>query len=122
MASDKVKALTEQLNNIAREIQSDTTLGLESDVVQRARLIEATKSILNSVKQPTDAFIDQSASICELAASRLFIKWKAFEQIPLNRPITFQELASKLDANVSLIGELVTPFPRRGMADLLNFV
>lgn len=105
MASDKAKALAEQLSNVAKEIRNDTTLGFESDSEQRAKLIDAAKSIINAVNQPTDTFVDQSANICQLTASRLFIQWKAFEKIPQEGSISFKDLAAKLDADVSLISK-----------------
>jgi hypothetical protein len=108
MASDKANALIERLNNIAQEIRDDPSLGFQSDVLQRARLIETATSIIDSVKQQLDSFVDQTSTICEITATRLFTKWKVFELIPAEGSIGFQEIAAKLDADVALIGTSLT--------------
>lgn len=102
-SSDKVNALVEQLNNVAKEINNDTDFSASLNAEQRTLLVEASREVTNSVKGQLDAFTDQWSSMCEATATRLFMKWKAFEAIPLEGSITFKELADKLNADVSLI-------------------
>ncbi|KAK4203206.1 o-methyltransferase [Triangularia verruculosa] len=42
----------------------------------------------------------------EIIVTRLFLKWDAFQAIPTDAPISFSDLAAKLDADVELISRL----------------
>jgi hypothetical protein len=46
--------------------------------------------------------------MADMAATRLFMKWKAFDAIPPpgEGSITYEELAAKLNAQVSLVRKI----------------
>lgn len=47
-------------------------------------------------QKPEEAWIDQCIIMSEYAAIRLFMKWKAFENIPFDGNISYKELAKNV--------------------------
>ena len=105
MGSDRAAVLAEQLTSIARELQSDPSIIAQSGAEQRAAILEAGRAIVHQSRRPTDIFIDQAIHVAELGATRLFGKWKVFENIPDDTPITYSALASKVGVEASLISK-----------------
>ncbi|KAI1325695.1 hypothetical protein F5Y16DRAFT_422658 [Xylariaceae sp. FL0255] len=65
---------------------------------QELTLHKIASSIAKKTK-PDDAIItDMVENLGEINAMRLFLKWNAFHAIPLDSPISFSDLAQKLNA------------------------
>lgn len=101
-----LEALAERLSKAAQDLRSGN-LSLENDTTQRMGLIKASHDLIDTVGLPKDKALIWLPQCAHITAIRLFIKWKAFEAIPLDddAAISESDLAAKLGANVSLISK-----------------
>lgn len=108
--ADTLEALSKTLAKTAQDLRSGS-LSLESDTLQRMGLLKAGSDLIDAVSLPQDKIVVFLPLIAHLTAVRLFVKWKAFEEIPIDNgaTISYTDLAAKLGANVSLISK--TPKP-----------
>ncbi|KAG8162552.1 hypothetical protein KVR01_008317 [Diaporthe batatas] len=74
-----------------------------ADKAQRQKIIEAAQNVLNSVKRPDDIWVDMNMDIARMAACQLLYKWGAFEAIPVDGSISYQDLAVATDAEEALL-------------------
>jgi hypothetical protein len=100
--ADKLEALTTQLAGFITGLR-DGSLSLASSPSERMTLIRASRGIIEAIKQPQDDIMESLPKWPEAVVIRLFLQWKAFEIIPKDGSIPYEELASKLDADVALI-------------------
>jgi hypothetical protein len=107
--ADKLDALSRRLADTAQGLRSGT-LTLETDTVQRMGLIKAGTELADAVSLPRDKLLLWLPQIVHITAMRLFVKWKAFEQIPTDDTanVSYAELAAKVGADVSLISKMPT--------------
>ncbi|KAF7556981.1 hypothetical protein G7Z17_g1040 [Cylindrodendrum hubeiense] len=103
--ADKLESWAEQLREIAADIRNNSESPNLSHE-QHAKLTGTAKDILKTVKQPQERLMESMIVIAELAALRMFIKWKVFEIIPGHGTISYKDLALKLGAETSLITRL----------------
>ncbi|KAH6632016.1 O-methyltransferase-domain-containing protein [Chaetomium tenue] len=102
--ADTLEALSKTLAKTAQDLRSGS-LSLESDTLQRMGLLKAGSELIDAVSLPQDKIVVFLPLIAHLTAIRLFVKWKAFEEVPIGdgATISYTDLAAKLGANVSLI-------------------
>jgi hypothetical protein len=101
---DKMDALAERLTRTARGLEAGT-ISLNTNADQRFALALAANDLVNSFAGPTDWLMVITARVAHLTAVRLFIKWKAFEEVPAGdgTAISYAELAAKIGGDVALI-------------------
>jgi len=102
--ADTLEALSKTLAKAAQDLRSGS-LSLESDTLQRMGLLKAGSDLIETISLPQDKIMLFLPQIAHLTAIRLFVKWKAFEKVPIDdgATISYTDLAAKLGANVSLI-------------------
>lgn len=110
--ADTLEALSKTLAKAAQDLRSGS-LSLESDTLQRMGLLKAGSDLIETISLPQDKIMLFLPQIAHLTAIRLFVKWKAFEKVPIDdgATISYTDLAAKLGANVSLIGKTPKPGP-----------
>ncbi|SPO02082.1 uncharacterized protein DNG_04755 [Cephalotrichum gorgonifer] len=102
--ADTLEALAQRLTSTANDVRSGN-LSLETDTFQRMGLIKAAAELSDAVSLPKDKVLMWLPYFAHITAIRLFVKWKAFETIPVGdgAAISYAELAEKLGADESLI-------------------
>ncbi|KXX80342.1 (RS)-norcoclaurine 6-O-methyltransferase [Madurella mycetomatis] len=102
--ADKLDAIAERLSIAAQRLRSGA-MSLEKDTHERMGLVMAGVGLVNMVSQPRDKMILPLIQFAHFTAIRMFIKWKAFEKIPLadGAAVSYGELAEQLGADLSLI-------------------
>lgn len=117
--ADTLEALGEKLSKAAQDLRSGN-LSLETDAVQRASLLKASAELQEAVSLPRDRALAWLSPLAHITAVRLFIKWKAFEKIPVEEgaTISYADLARELNADVSLISKT----PRLFSPIIINYV
>ncbi|KAL2173818.1 S-adenosyl-L-methionine-dependent methyltransferase [Thermothelomyces heterothallicus CBS 202.75] len=102
--ADTLEALAERLSKAAQDLRSGS-LSLESDMMQRMSLLKAGADLQEAVSLPRDRALTWLPQLAHVTAIRLFIKWKAFEKIPVDdgATISYADLAAELNADVPLV-------------------
>ncbi|GAB1316332.1 hypothetical protein MFIFM68171_06542 [Madurella fahalii] len=102
--ASKLDALAERLSTAAQQLRLGT-ISLENDTHERMGLVMAGIGLADMVSQPKDKMLLPLIQFAHFTAVRMFIKWKAFEKIPLadDAAISYGELAAQLGADISLI-------------------
>ena len=102
---DKLQSLASLLSDTATSIR-EGSLSLESNTPERLKVINAAKDAVDLVKVASDDILDWVPLLAQLAAIRLFVKWKVFQNIPIggDARISYTDLAGKVGADVALIG------------------
>ncbi|KAL2153412.1 hypothetical protein VTH82DRAFT_4567 [Thermothelomyces myriococcoides] len=119
--ADTLEALAEKLSKAAQDLRSGN-LSLETDAVQRASLLKASAELREAVSLPRDRALAWLSPLAHITAVRLFIKWKAFEKIPVEEgaTISYADLARELNADVSLITRLSRALVANGTLKLVG--
>jgi hypothetical protein len=102
--AQQLEDLAAKFTETAYRLRSGDT-HLENDARSRNELINAAKNLLDAVQRPADKLWGYVHILPALAASRLFVDWKVFENIPQQGSISYAALANKVGAEVSLISE-----------------
>jgi hypothetical protein len=96
-----------QLERLAAEIaevgKTIATAGPELDWELRYKAHHAALQVVALTQKPDEVWFDQSVNMTEYAAIRLFMKWKAFENIPFEGSISYKDLAKKCDCTEPLL-------------------
>ncbi|KAK7422584.1 hypothetical protein QQX98_001608 [Neonectria punicea] len=71
-------------------------------VDKRQIVIAAAREILHEVTLPDEEWLAEVSLMCIMTASRLFLRWGAFDGIPVNGTVAYDDLAEKLDIDASL--------------------
>lgn len=98
---DDLQRLTPQL--LETVLQYSASTDAEHEAEGRNKIVAAAQAIVEAARPPQPQWMNQSAACAEFVALRLFIEWGAFEAIPLEGSITYQELADKIDADMQLV-------------------
>jgi hypothetical protein len=106
---EQLDQLAAQLTSAISEYKAVAESG--NDLIARTAVIKTAQQIAFVTKKPEEQWFDQSVQMADLGATRLFMKWKAFDAIPPvgQGTITYEALAEKLDAEVSLVRKLQSP-------------
>ncbi|ROT41044.1 S-adenosyl-L-methionine-dependent methyltransferase [Sodiomyces alkalinus F11] len=108
---EKLHLLTPELLNSITAYSAATSSktpahGDDADRVEterRERIVEAAQAIVDAARPPQPEWMNQSTAGAEFVALRLFIEWGAFEVIPVEGSISYEDLAHEMDAEVQLL-------------------
>ncbi|KAK0630493.1 O-methyltransferase [Bombardia bombarda] len=112
MAQPRLEELllaTEQLNAAVDILKSKPVEdGSDNERPQLVdNIIKAAQRILDVAKSPTDQWVDLVNQISIITSNMLFMKWKVFENIPLDgTSISYVELASKVEVELALLARI----------------
>jgi O-methyltransferase domain len=98
-----------QLERLAAEIaeagKALSTASADQDWDLRYKAHRAAQLVVALTQKPEDVWFDQSVIMTEFPAIRLFMKWKAFENIPSEGSISYKELAEKCEVQEALLSK-----------------
>lgn len=100
MAVD-LEVLGFQLLAAVKELQAGTG---SDDFKARKKVTDLAKDIVTNAIHPDEVTLDYCIQMGEMAALRMFMKWKMFEKIPKDGAISYKELADSVGADESLVG------------------
>ncbi|KAK0716604.1 O-methyltransferase-domain-containing protein [Apiosordaria backusii] len=101
------EALTPLCQNLLDEVKSGNAT--------RQSVIRTAQSIIHAAQDEQELYVHFVVNKVEIIVMRLFLKWEAFEAIPTEGAISFEDLAKKLDADVELISRLTRLLISTGM-------
>ncbi|KAK4151601.1 S-adenosyl-L-methionine-dependent methyltransferase [Chaetomidium leptoderma] len=84
----------------------------------RASVISAAQAIIHAAQSAQDLYVHFAVNKCEIIVMRLFLKWDAIQEIPLQGSISFSELAVKIGAEEGLVARLSRMLVASGMLTL----
>lgn len=103
--ADKLDTLVKKLGDTAESIRK--TGGASFD--HKVTVTTAAQDILQTVQEPVEHLMGSMVMLVQFTATRLFVKWKVFETIPLQGLISYKELAEKVGADEALISRSTIP-------------
>lgn len=107
---EDVKLLHEELKTATVELNAAVDAFTNSSGgASRQDIVSAAEKILLSARDPNGQWMDHALETGRIGATHVFHVWGGFAHVPVHGSILFTELAQKLDAEVSLVGE--SPFP-----------
>ncbi|OLN97441.1 Demethylsterigmatocystin 6-O-methyltransferase 1 [Colletotrichum chlorophyti] len=111
-----LQAATEELRLAVGDFltKSDTSEA-QLDAAKRLKVINAAEKILATVKEPIHQWLDMSAHTVLITASRLFSDWGAFDAIPAEGSISYDDLAEEVNAEASLLARVGGVLVSRGV-------
>jgi len=108
-AAPELNALAHRLLRKARDVEAgtgsaDADPSLRGDLV---RVLDRLAGPVRDTREPHGMVMWFMAQISSFTAIRLFLKWNAFEKLPIEKgaAISWAELADKLNGDVALISE-----------------
>lgn len=108
--STQMEVLAKQIADSVESLKRDNK-SPEEEAQHRAVIAKSAHALAHLTKTPIEHLMDRFVIYTEDAALALFIQWKAFDVIPEEGTISYQKLASKLDADVSLISMEILSSP-----------
>ena len=106
-ARRQATAAADELNVAVKDFFANPEpFGNDVDKAQRRRIIDAAQRVITAVKDPADGWMDFTAQMALMAASRLFTVWEVWDEIPLQGSIPYTDLAAKVGAEVSVLCKL----------------
>ncbi|KPM36594.1 hypothetical protein AK830_g9965 [Neonectria ditissima] len=72
------------------------------NVDKRQGIIAVAREILQEATLPEEEWLAEVALMCIMTASRLFLRWGAFDGIPVKGTVAYNDLAEKLEIDASL--------------------
>ncbi|KAF1812710.1 O-methyltransferase [Eremomyces bilateralis CBS 781.70] len=102
MAAD-LELLSFQLLAAVKELQAGTG---SNEFKSRKKVTDLAKDIVVNAIHPDEVTLDYCIQMGEMAALRMFMKWKMFEKIPKDSAISYKELADSVGADESLVARL----------------
>jgi thiamine biosynthesis lipoprotein ApbE len=103
------RSLTLQLTQISDQIISQPE-AVNSQSKELMELVRAVDRFAKLTKGPMDYVMGLMTTMTQFTALRLFNEWNAADHIPVDDAISYEELAAKLDADVSLISKTSLAF------------
>lgn len=88
-------------NRLVAEVNDYNTTGQYGS---RMAIVSTIQDILYQACPPTELWLHQASIFATLSATRVFLDWQAFDMIPRDGTISYQELAKKLNGDIVLIG------------------
>ncbi|KAF7562798.1 hypothetical protein G7046_g1318 [Stylonectria norvegica] len=92
-----------RLTAAIKDFTSTTTIGSGDETANRMAIVKAAQDVLQETTLPQEQWVEQASVMGSMTAARLFLKWNAFDEIPIGGTISYGDLAEKLDADASLI-------------------
>lgn len=71
--------------------------------LQRQRIVDAAKTLVNSVNTPDDEWVAMLMQVSFYGAARLFYEWKGFEFIPAEGSVSYAKLAAATETEEALL-------------------
>ena len=106
-----LKAATLRLNAAVDALSEKAAAAANGggDKALRLQIVSAANAILASVKDPAGIGMEAIGQVTLITANRIFWAWEVFDAIPIQdgSSISYEELAAKADAEVSLLGEML---------------
>lgn len=99
--ANKLDAWAKKLTDTAQSIRKTDDVSFD----HRITISATAQDILQTTQQPLEHLMGALVLIVQFTALRLFVKWKVFENIPTQGPISYEELAGKVGADEALISE-----------------
>ncbi|KAH8886527.1 O-methyltransferase [Thozetella sp. PMI_491] len=103
---NELRDATEQLNAVVGQLSCPEAPGEDLDKAQCSQIFAAAQKILALTKDPYAMGFEVITQLCLITANRIFWEWGVFDAIPIDGSISYAELATKLDAEVSLLERL----------------
>ncbi|OAL18498.1 hypothetical protein AYO20_11745 [Fonsecaea nubica] len=97
---ESLNALTNQIYETSKEYKDPSG---QQGLLLRQRMTNAARQIINVVREPGETPYEFSTHMAEMGAIRMFMKMKAFDKIPLEGSISYEDLAASLGAEVPLV-------------------
>ncbi|OHW97709.1 o-methyltransferase [Colletotrichum incanum] len=96
--SEKLSELASRLSQLAASSSSDAEKNKDAVII--------AQNVINTERGPTPDWMDRMINVMEVVGLKIFLEWKIFDLIPLDKSISYAHLAKKLEADVSLIRRL----------------
>ncbi|KAE9987857.1 hypothetical protein EG328_001283 [Venturia inaequalis] len=90
---------TDQLERLLIELTEAVKVSVASP---KSNVNEIARKIVTMTQDPETTWINQCVTMSEYAAIRVFMKWKAFEEIPLDGSISYKDLAKRCRAEEAI--------------------
>jgi hypothetical protein len=84
-----------------------TLTASDSDSNLKSAVYTAARKVMTLTQNPDDQWLWHSVNMSELAAIYTFMRWKAFDKIPLEGSISYKDLAKKCDATEGLTSKTI---------------
>ncbi|OAP63925.1 hypothetical protein AYL99_03152 [Fonsecaea erecta] len=97
---ESLNALTNQIYETSKDYKDPSG---QQGLLLRQRMTNAARQIINVVREPGETPYEFSTHMAEMGAIRMFMKMKAFDKIPLEGSISYEDLAASLGAEVPLV-------------------
>lgn len=97
--ANKLDAWAKRLTDAAKSIRKADDASFDHRLTASA----TAQDILQTVQQPIEHLMSSLVLLVQFTATRLFVKWKAFEKIPLQGSISYKELSEKIQADEALV-------------------
>lgn len=101
--ADQLDAWAKTLSDTAQSIRRAGSVSMDHRVTTSA----VAQDILKTMQSPIEHLMGSLIMMVQLAAMRLFVKWKVFETMPTQGPISYKSLASKVGADEALIRKCI---------------
>ncbi|KAK3681673.1 S-adenosyl-L-methionine-dependent methyltransferase [Podospora appendiculata] len=105
--ADKLAPLCKDLAQQVEALRTATDGPLDLDSKTRSSIVKVAQDIIHASRPPYAQFSDHYVIFSETAVQRTFLKWDAFDKIPLEGSISFADLAAAIDADVFLTSRMV---------------
>jgi len=107
---EDIRAATDQLNAAVAGLAGPGAPGEHGeagnpDKTQYQKIVEAAQKVLAAAKDPAGMGMEAIGQLSVITANRIFWEWGVFDEIPATGTISYAELAKKVEADVSLLGE-----------------
>lgn len=117
MSVNKGQLLT-LAGRLTAAINSLPTLNnIEGALANRQAIVALAQEVLHEATLPEEQWLGEVSALCTMTASRLFLKWGAFDGIPVKGAIGYDHLAEKLKVD----GSLFRKFPHEVLSEIILF-
>ncbi|OTB07522.1 hypothetical protein M426DRAFT_8526 [Hypoxylon sp. CI-4A] len=106
MATSNVDDLEALCHELSVQVQALRTMDKTNDLFARQKATSTARKLMNELIHPEEVASEQTVILAEWAAIRMFMQWKFFDKIPLEGSMSYQELASSVDAEYALVSRL----------------
>lgn len=120
--ANKLDGWAKKLTDAAQSIRKSDGASFD----HKLTVTGTAQEILQTVQEPIEHFMGALVILVQFTATRLFVKWKVFEKIPMQGTISYKDLAEKVGADEALISKfriqirvaLPNPFTRTIRLDI----
>ncbi len=102
-----LKSLAAELNEQIHTLENAGDMPAEAQA--RIELVNTSQKLLTALRPPPETVVGMLQTGAAMSVANLFQHWGVFEAMPAEEPISFSELAAKVNVEESLLGESRTP-------------